>query len=121
MWKRRACKAVAGGGTTGRKGRARPMAVKTANRIGRRAPLSLRTTDELRSKLEQSASESGRNLTLEVERRLELSYEWERAFGDVQSLISKTKAELQKAEDDGFPAYAHRRGYQPIRTPRGTV
>ncbi len=68
------------------------MAIKAANRVGRRAPLNLRTTDDLRAKLEESASALGRNLTHEVERRLELSYEWERAHGTVDAYSKKIKA-----------------------------
>src|SRR5215211_5888252 len=78
------------------------MAVKAANRIGRRAPLSLRTTDDLRAKLEASASESVRNLTLEIERRLELSYEWERKWKDAQAMLAEHKAKIEQLEGGGI-------------------
>lgn len=53
------------------------MTRKPAVRIGRRAPLGLRTTDELRTKLDEAASNSGRSLSQEVELRLERSFETE--------------------------------------------
>ena len=48
-----------------------PRAKKAA---GKRYPLNMRTTLELREKIERAAKESGRSLVQEVEYRLELSF-----------------------------------------------
>ena len=45
-----------------------------ARREGKRAPLNMRTTETLRRRMEQTASQSGRSLAQEVEFRLELSF-----------------------------------------------
>ncbi len=67
------------------------MAPRLANRTSRRAPLNLRTTEELRTKLEEAAKKEGRNLTQEIERRIEQSFEWERAFEGLE-LLTEQKA-----------------------------
>jgi hypothetical protein len=41
---------------------------------GKKTPLNMRTTAELRSKIERAAGRSGRSLVGEVEHRLELSF-----------------------------------------------
>lgn len=46
----------------------------TAKDGGKKSPLNLRTTKELRTKIELAASRSGRSLVQEVEHRLELSF-----------------------------------------------
>ena len=72
------------------------MAARTAKRKpgrpalpaggGKRYALSMRTTKELRDKLDQAREASGRSLAQEVEARLEQSFQWEeteyRHFGD---------------------------------------
>ena len=40
-------------------------------------PLNMRTTPEIRARLERAASESGRSLVKEVEKRIERSFEIE--------------------------------------------
>jgi hypothetical protein len=42
---------------------------------GKRYPLNMRTTKEMREKLERAATESGRSLVGEVEYRLERSFD----------------------------------------------
>lgn len=44
--------------------------------MGKRVPLSMRTTQELRDKMDEAAKSSGRSLAQEVEYRLERSF-WE--------------------------------------------
>lgn len=51
---------------------------KVAERQGKLVQLSVRITPELRAKLEEAASQSGRSLSSEIERRLELSFIHER-------------------------------------------
>jgi hypothetical protein len=49
---------------------------------GRRFPVSLRVTEDLRDRLGAAASADGRSLAQEVEVRLELSLNNDRAFGN---------------------------------------
>lgn len=65
------------------------MPSKAANRIGRRAPLSLRTTEDLREKLEKAASVSGRSLTAELEHRLERSFTDEATIQRLNDMLDK--------------------------------
>ena len=53
---------------------------------GKRYPLNMRTTKELREKLERAAAKSGRSLVGEVEYRLERSFDRD----EVVKLVSKT-------------------------------
>src|SRR5262245_54272080 len=48
---------------------------------GKRYPLNMRTTKELRDKIEEAATASGRSLVQEVEFRLERSFKDEDAYG----------------------------------------
>jgi len=43
--------------------------------VNKRYPLSLRTTKELRQKLEKAAAQSGKSLAQEIEARLEQSFD----------------------------------------------
>jgi TraY domain len=47
---------------------------KTISGKGKRYPLNMRTTKELRERLERAANKSGRSLVQEVEHRLEMSF-----------------------------------------------
>lgn len=49
--------------------------------VGKRSPLNLRTSTELRAKIERAAHESGLSLTQEVERRLIASFEQDETLG----------------------------------------
>jgi hypothetical protein len=48
---------------------------------GKRYPLNMRTTKELRDKIEEAATASGRSLVQEVEFRLEKSFQEDAAYG----------------------------------------
>jgi hypothetical protein len=48
----------------------------------KRFPLSLRTTKQLREKLEAASAESGRSLAQEIELRLELSFDREASIAE---------------------------------------
>ena len=63
------------------------------------APLNMRTTPEMRARLERAASESGRSLVKEVEKRIERSFEIEggvyRDFGgEVQYRMCRMFADI---------------------------
>ena len=51
------------------------MTRKMSNAEAKRSPLNLRTTSELRARLDAVAAQNGRSITQEVERRLEQSFE----------------------------------------------
>jgi hypothetical protein len=73
---------------------------KAAERDGKLRAMSFRTTSELSAKLEDAASKAGRSLTSEIERRLELSFVWEKAHGDVHTMLAESKAAIEKATRD---------------------
>ena len=54
---------------------------------GKRYPLNMRTTKEMREKLERAAAESGRSLVGEVEYRLERSFDRDEVVKLVQATI----------------------------------
>jgi hypothetical protein len=55
----------------------------------KRFPLSLRTTKELREKLEKAAKDTGRSLAQEIEFRLEQSFDREAVVESVVSSVTK--------------------------------
>ena len=59
-------------------------------REGKRYPLNMRTTKELRQKLEQAAAKSGRSMVAEVEYRLERSF-------DRDETVKLARSEMAKA------------------------
>src|SRR5215831_2936068 len=69
---------------------------------GKRYPLNMRTTKELRDKIEEAAMASGRSLVQEVEFRLEQSFRREednrRRKEELKSLGVKIVEEMQKKE-----------------------
>lgn len=68
----------------------RPKARNRKPTAGKRYPLNMRTTKEVREKLEAAAFESGRSLVQEVEKRIEESFYVENAlnllFGEASSM-----------------------------------
>ncbi|MET0528086.1 MAG: hypothetical protein ABW003_07040 [Microvirga sp.] len=63
---------------------------------GKRVPLNMKTTREVRAKLEAAADASGRSLTHEVEHQVELSLDWQltnqtahQQLGWVEDLVSQ--------------------------------
>lgn len=63
------------------------MARKRAE--GKRYPLNMRTTKEMREKLERAAAKSGRSLVGEVEYRLERSFDREEMAKLIHTMIVK--------------------------------
>ena len=61
-----------------------PARAKLPPGKGKRAPLNMRTTQEVRERLEKAAADSGRSLVQEVEVRLEQSFLEEDALGGMQ-------------------------------------
>lgn len=69
---------------------------RTATKV---APLNMRTTPEIRTRLEMAASKSGRSLVKEVEKRIEQSFEIEdadyRSFGgEIQYRMCRLFADI---------------------------
>jgi hypothetical protein len=63
--------------------------MKTPN--PKRFPLSLRTTKQLREKLEAAAADSGRSLAQEIELRLEMSFDRQAVEEALKAWISAAK------------------------------
>src|SRR5262249_30571341 len=61
---------------------------------GKRYPLNMRTTKEIREKLERAATQSGRSLVQEVEHRLQKSFDHEETSASVSRQFSALKREL---------------------------
>src|SRR5438876_7479844 len=55
---------------------------------GKRYPLNMRTTKEMREKLERAATESGRSMVQEVEFRLERSFDREELSTEVSRRLN---------------------------------
>src|SRR4051812_43730635 len=71
---------------------------------GKRVPLNMKTTEEIRAKLEEAAAASGRSLTAEVEYRLEQSFVQKELFDMVITQLrmafdkeDEIRAALEKA------------------------
>jgi Arc-like DNA binding domain len=62
---------------------------------GKRYPLNMRTTKEMREKLERAATESGRSMVQEVEFRLERSFDREEISRRLDSFELRTIRALQ--------------------------
>ena len=72
------------------------MTRRASEREGKLVHMSFRVNEDIRKRLENAASKSGRSLTQEVERRLEQSFVWEDAFGDVSELRAQVKEKLDQ-------------------------
>src|SRR5215213_2331394 len=95
---------------------------KASERVGKRYPLNIRTTKEIRDWLEEAASRNGRSLTAELESLVERSFEWQRAFKDVDTMRAETMAKLEEIEVGSAKAALHRLGWQKLHGTRyGTV
>ena len=79
-----------------------PRAKKAA---GKRYPLNMRTTLELREKVERAAKASGRSLVQEVEYRLEQSFEVQSITAAVAEAAADAYASAGAATADAAEAY----------------
>jgi hypothetical protein len=61
---------------------------------GKRYPLNMRTTKEMREKLERAAAQSGRSLVQEVEHRLERSFDREEISTKVSRHLNRFEKEF---------------------------
>jgi hypothetical protein len=81
----------------------RAKTTKNSDGEGKRYPLSMRTTFELRRKLEQAAKRSGLSLAQELERRLEYSFSAEKNHADAlqaeYEMREQAENELERARD----------------------
>lgn len=94
---------------------------RTGNRTTRRQQLNMRVTDEIRAKLEAAAEVAGRNLTQEVEWRIEQSFEWQAAFGEAREWLETQKSKIADIERGNVKAALHRLGWHPLHTPDGDL
>jgi DNA-binding NarL/FixJ family response regulator len=72
---------------------------KAAEREGVLHPVSFRATTDLREKLAKAASEAGRSLTQEIERRLERSFDHDELVGSYMNTLMEN-AQLQAEVED---------------------
>jgi uncharacterized protein (DUF1778 family) len=90
---------------------------------GKRIPLMVRTTKELRQVLEDAAASSGRSLSQEVEFRLGMIAEWERAYGVSKQVISEALDEAdylrQQAVQAGFESLRKKLDFRYAHLPNG--
>lgn len=84
---------------------------------GKRVPLNMRTTEEVRALLEAAAGSSGRSLAAEVEHRIAMSFEWERAFGEAKEILSRAKG----ATEAGIDAAHNQAGHLKVSTSAGKI
>jgi hypothetical protein len=68
---------------------------------GKRYPLNMRTTKELREKIEAAARTSGRSLVQEVEFRLELSFNQDSVIRETVKLILGQTQGVSVVSDPG--------------------
>jgi hypothetical protein len=80
---------------------------------GKRYPLNMRTTRELRKRVEAAARASGRSLAAEVEYRLEQSIDHDNRLREnrahTQMIHEMIRAGIRDALDERFGAYRHGR------------
>jgi hypothetical protein len=93
------------------------MAPKAGNRTSRLAPLNLRTTEEMRAKLEEAAAAAGRNLTQEVEFRLNRDLSWEATKQDIERLRAEAATALEATRIQAI----RQAGFQIVREAGGGV
>jgi hypothetical protein len=67
---------------------------------GKLYPLNMRTTFELRQRLEAAASKSGRSLAQEVERRIEDSFRFEPILQDIPNLVENLELLGERLQHD---------------------
>src|SRR4051812_17974218 len=87
------------------------MPRKAVEGAGKRVPLNMKTTAEIRAKLEAAAAASGRSLTHEVEYRVERSFDRNQTLANVLEMIEENsqlqiqimelQAELEKLKGAG--------------------
>src|SRR5919112_4496620 len=66
---------------------------------GKRIALNMKTTQAVRSKLEEAARASGRSLTAQVEWLVERALEWQAAFASVEAYKREKLAEIDAVVD----------------------
>jgi hypothetical protein len=94
------------------------MTVKRSEREGVLKAMSFRVTPALRAALEEASSQNGRSMTTELERRLEQSFEWERAFRSREHLLAEHKAKIAELDAGNAEAMLPRLGYRKVVDPR---
>jgi hypothetical protein len=81
------------------KGRSAMPRTVTVDVGGKRYPINMRTTKQLREKLEMAVSKSGRSLAQEIEYRLEQSFEQSSRIEMLERALEKEQARSDKAMD----------------------
>jgi hypothetical protein len=82
---------------------------------GRRQNYTFRLHDETRERLVKSAAAANRSLSEEIEWRVEQLFQWEQAFGDIQTMLAQAK----EITEGGLDAALRRAKYIPNQTSKG--
>jgi len=67
------------------------------------------------------ASQHGRSISEEIERRLDRFAEWEKQFGDVRKLMDHATATAQAAAKGEIERALREAGYQRVRIDQGSI
>ena len=86
----------------GRRPRGRPALPPEA---GKRHPLGIRTTAELKKKIEAAAAESGRSIAQEIELRLERSFDQDTMLARVIGRLDEFEEELLRTRSRGLKVF----------------
>jgi hypothetical protein len=81
-----------------------------------RISIAARLQAGLYEQIKCDAEATGRSISEEIERRLNLSFEWQRAEGDVRKWLADSDAAIK----NGFKSALRQAGYQPIHDINGT-
>ena len=103
---------------------------KEAKRIGRplKAPhrgkkvaLGLKVTADIKRRLDLAARASGRTQSQEAEHRIELSYQYERALGEVEQAKKRLMESLAEIKQGNIKAELRRSGWTVTHDARGEI
>src|SRR5687768_15799373 len=81
----------------------------------KRNNLTFRARDQLKASLAQQAKTNSRSLSEEIEHRLEMSFEWERGFRDVDAIVAEASEIAKKSLEEA----AIRAGWQRVGSTTG--
>ena len=84
---------------------------------GKRQNYTFRLHDETRERLVEAAAAANRTLSEEIERRVERSFEWERAYGEIESML----AQARDVTEGSLDARHFQAGHVKVQTSAGKI
>jgi Arc-like DNA binding domain len=81
---------------------------------GRSPVIAGRVPESLHQKIKDASEASGRSMSEEIAWRVEMSFEWERLFADINTMRKKAETDLEKMERGNTIAALHRLGWTKI-------